>query len=210
MLREMFVGKLPSQFEINTIIKAYITAEMLLWSAWNFITPIFAIFVIQIPGGTVDVAASSYSVYLLVRVIFELISGKYLIHKSIAYKFLITVLGLSIISLAYFGLAFSTLIWELYLFYGMVGLGIGLASPAKNTLFSSHLDKRKDAMQWGVMDAAVFLAMSLSAVVGGFIARVYGFQTLFIVAGILNIVSVLPYLVYIKKWRQTLATPALS
>jgi len=49
----------------------------------DFVTPIFAIFVVNsIKGGNIQIAASAYSVCLIARVVFEIISGKYLKNKS--------------------------------------------------------------------------------------------------------------------------------
>lgn len=209
-LRDLFFKNVPSRLEIHTLVKAYTVAETLLWSAWNFITPIFGIYVTSLVGGTVDVAATAYSIYLVSRVIFELVSGRYLVKKVIAYKFLLTILGMAIISLSYVGLAYSQLIIQIYIFYGMIGLGIGLATPAKNALFSSHLTPDNDTSQWSNLDASVFLSMALAAVVGGFIARIYGFEALFLVAAGVNFLGIIPYLIYIKHWKKIKDETVLS
>jgi hypothetical protein len=52
--------------------------------------------------------------------------------------------------------------------------------------------------------------MALAAVVGGFIARVYDFQMLFLVAAVVNMLGVLPYLIYIKHWRKIKDETVLS
>lgn len=209
-VRKLLFQDVPSHLEITNLIRAYTVSETLLWSAWNFITPIFGIYVIDVVGGTVDVAATAYSIYLISRVVFELVSGRYLVQKSVAYKFLLTILGMGIISLSYIGLAYSQLIEQLYIFYGMVGLGIGLATPAKNSLFSSNLTPENDSSQWSTLDASVFLSMALAAVVGGFIARVYSFELLFIVAAIVNVVGILPYLMYLRHWKKLKNETVLS
>lgn len=203
-------GLPPKQHHASSIVKAYIMSETLIWSAWNFIAPIVAIFITDIQGGTIDNAATAYSIYLVSRVFFELYSGRYLTRKSIAYKFLMTVLGITIISISYVGLAFPELLTQTYVFYAMLGLGIGIATPAKNSLFSSHLDTTTDAAQWGILDASVFLSMALAAVIGGFIARVYGFTTLLITAAVANTLGIIPYLLYIKKWRKSIEETILS
>lgn len=194
----------------SPMIRAYITAETLIWSAWNFIAPIFAIFVTEIEDGTVDGAALAFSIYLIVRVIFELFSGKYLARKSIAYKFLLTVFGVSIITVAYVGLAFSQLMIQIHVFYALIGMGIGLATPAKNSLFSSHLDHKKESLEWGILDASVFLSMAVASFLGGLIARLYGFETLFFVAAAINTLGLAPYLLYIKKFKRSIEETILD
>jgi MFS transporter, DHA1 family, multidrug resistance protein len=199
MFKEAFIGRKPSHFQVNPLIKAFILSETLLWSAWNFVTPIFAVFVVQtIPGGNVTIAASAFSAYLLVRVLFELISGKYLDGKGEREKFYMTIFGKIILSLSYFGFGISTAVWHIFAFYAVTGIGIGLASPAKYSLFSTHLDKNKETEEWGFYDASVFAGMALSAALGGFIANLYGFSILFYVATVVSLLGVLPYVLYIR------------
>ena len=62
----------------------------------------------------------------------------------------------------------------------VAGAGLGIASPAKNSLFSIHLDKNKEAIEMGVTDAVVLVCMALAGALGGFIAITYGFKILFI------------------------------
>src|SRR3989344_5423131 len=129
MLKDQFIGRNPSHFQVNPVVKAFIISETLLWSAYNFIVPIFAIFV----------------------------------------------------------------------FYGMAGVGLGIGSPAKHALFSTHLDKDKEPTEWGVYDATHFFSMALAGVVGGFIASQYGFQILFFLASAVNLLGTIPYLLYIRS-----------
>jgi len=104
MLREQFIGHNPSHFRKNKIIDAFIISETFLWSAWNFITPIFAIFVIQhIKGGTIEIAALAFSIYVITRVIFEIITGKFLTGKSDQYKLMLTIFGMILMSASYVG-----------------------------------------------------------------------------------------------------------
>lgn len=203
MLRESFIGKRPSSFHLNGVVKSFIISETFLWSAWNFVTPIFAIFAAtKIPGGNLEVAASAFSVHLAVRVIFELISGKYMSRASDNIKYVVIILGLSMLSLSYIGFALTRSVAPLYVFYAIIGAGLGIASPVKNSLFSTHLDKNKEPEEWGIHDAVVFMGMALSAALGGFIANQYGFTVLFYIAGIINLVATIPYFLFIQNKKN--------
>lgn len=200
MLREQFLGKNPSHFQINPVVKSFIISETFLWSAWNFVTPIFAIFVVSnIEGGNVQIAASAFSAYLIARVFSELASGRYLLKTNDKTKFLVTIIGMFFISLSYVGFAFSRTILFLFIFYAVAGIGLGIASPAKNSLFSTHLDRNKEPSEWGIYDAATFIGMALAAALGGFIANQYGFSFLFLLASIINLLGIFPYLLYIRS-----------
>ena len=200
MIKEIFIGRKPSDFHMNAVVKAFIISEIFLWSSWNAITPIFAIFAAnKIPGGNTEIAASSFSAYLIVRVIFELISGKYLSRSTEARKFTISILGIILISLGYLGFAITNTVTSLFFFYGLIGMGLGIASPAKNSLFSMHLDKNKEVTEWSIYDGFVFMGMAMSAAIGGFVANRYGFDFLFYLVATTNLLSIIPYILYAKK-----------
>lgn len=200
MIKEIFIGRKPSDFHMNSIVKAFIISEIFLWSSWNAITPIFAIFAAtKIPGGNTEIAASSFSAYLIVRVIFELISGRYLSKSTEARKFTISILGIILISLGYVGFAVTKNVASVFLFYGVIGMGLGIASPAKNSLFSMHLDKNKEVTEWSIYDGFVFMGMAMSAAIGGFVANRYGFSFLFYLIATTNLLSIIPYILYAKR-----------
>jgi predicted MFS family arabinose efflux permease len=77
-------------------------------------------------------------------------------------------------------------------------MGLGIASPIKNSLFATHLDKNKETTEWGIYDAVTFVGMASTAALGGFIASSYGFNFLFVIAAIVNFIGILPYLLYIR------------
>ncbi len=203
MIKEIFIGKRPSDFHMNSIVKAFIISEIFLWSSWNAIIPIFAIFAAtQIQGGNTEIAAASFSCYLITRVIFELISGRYLSKSSEMQKFVVTIIGIILMSAGYLGFAATKNVFSLFFFYGIIGMGLGIASPAKNSLFSMHLDKNKEVTEWSMYDGFVFMGMAMSATIGGFVANRYGFPFLFYLVAITNLLSIIPYILYAKR-RKT-------
>ncbi len=203
MIKEIFIGRKPSEFHMNGIVKAFIISEIFLWSSWNAIIPIFAIFAAtKIPGGNTEIAAASFSCYLIVRVIFELISGRYLSTSKEIEKFIISIVGIILISVGYLGFAFTQSIVSLFFFYGVIGMGLGIASPAKNSLFSTHLDKNKEVAEWSMYDGFVFMGMAMAATIGGFVAHGYGFTFLFYLVATTNLLSIIPYILYAKKRKS--------
>jgi len=200
MIKEEFIGRNPSHFQVNPLVKAFIISEAFLWSGWYFIVPIFAIFVAnKIAGGNVSIAALAFSTYLISRVIFELISSKYFSKSTDNKKLKVTIMGIVLISVGYLGFAFSRTVFPIFIFYIFAGAGIGIASPLKNSLFSTHLDKNKEPIEWSVYDAIVFIGMALSTALGGFIASIYGFTILFTIAAIINLLSAFPYILFVRK-----------
>ena len=198
MFIERFLGRRPSHFELNPVVKAYIVSESFLWSAWDFVLPIISIFIANnVSGGNVQTAATGYSIYLITRVVFELISGRILQRTNDRKKVLMSIFGILCLSIAYFGFAFTNTITSLFIFYSILGVGLGIAAPAKNSLFAIHLDKNKESTEWSLNDAISFICMALATALGGFVAAAYGFQIVFLLAGVINVVSILPYILYI-------------
>ncbi len=208
MLRETFIGRRPSHFHINNLVISFIISETFLWSAWNFIAPIFAIFVANnVAGGNIQIASSSFSVYLIARIIFELITGKYLCKANDFKKFIATIIGILFVSLGYLGFALTNSVAQVFLFYAIVGVGIGTSTPSKVSLFSTHLDKNKETMEWGFHDAVVLTGVAFAAALGGFVANQYGFKLLFLISALLNLFAVIPYLLYIHKHKTNNDVP---
>jgi MFS family permease len=200
MLSETFIGRVPSHFNLNKLVEAFIVSETFFWAAWNFITPIFAIFVLNnIKGGNIKIAAFAFSIYLITRVIVEVIAGKYSTGKSDLRKLWLTIIGILLLSIAYVGFAFSSSISHLFLFYIITGIAIGIATPAKNSLFSAHLDKDREPTEWGIYDAVTLSGIALATVLGGFIASAYGFKPLFLLAALINILGTVPYIICARK-----------
>lgn len=185
---------------MNPIVKAFIVSELFVWSSWNFVTPIFAVFVVNdITNGSVELAAFAFSAYMIARVIFELASGRYLAHVSEEAKFITTIIGIILVSVSYLGLGMIHTIPWLFFFICLSGAGIGVATPAKNALFSIHLDKGKESTEWGIYDAIIFVGMATATALGGVIAKQYGFPPLFLLGSIINFLGILPYILYIRR-----------
>ena len=102
-------------------------------------------------------------------------------------------------SIAYIGFAFSHNIPFLFFFYILIGIGFGVASPAKYSLFTNHIDKEKTSTEWSMYDAINLIGIASATALGGFIASIYGFAFLFILASIVNILAIVPYLTIAKK-----------
>ncbi len=199
MLSDVFLGKRPSHFQINPFVKAYIISELFLWSAWSFVAPIFAIFIVnEIKGASIETAAFAYSVHLVSRVLFELISGRFLYKTGDRKKLLIAIVGIFCLSIAYIGFSFSTSMIMLFTSYFILGIGLGIASPAKNAIFSIHLDKNKESTEWGLADASCFIGMALATALGGFFAHQFGFKPLFLLAAVINLLSIIPYTLHLS------------
>lgn len=199
------VSRKVHALHMNPVVKSYIVSDTILWSAWDLIMPLFGIFIVQkVPGGTLEIAAGGYSLLLLCRVAMEFVTGKFLLRSNDRIKLTVAILGILIISISFSGFAFSNDLTQVLFFYGLAGMGLGTASPAKNSLFAMHLDKNEEAAEWAVMDGFTFLFMAASTALGGIIATRHGFDALFILAAVVNFISIFPYIYFILKYKTNI------
>lgn len=200
MFKETFLSHRPSQFRVNRLVKSFIASEVLVWSSWNCVMPVIAVFATNnIRGGDISIAATALSGHLMVRVAVELFIGKVLSHLTESRKFLAVISGIMLVSLSYIGFAFTRSTTSFFVFYALSGLGLGIATPLKNSLFSTHLDRSKETMEWGLYDALVFMGMAASAAAGGVIAKTYGFSVIFWLAALVNLLGIIPYFLYAQS-----------
>ncbi len=194
-MKNYFAGHKPSHYQMNYIVRSFILSESFFWSGFNFISPLLSIFVVRyISGGTLATAAIGVSVYMISRVIFELFSGRLMEGRDDKEKIRITILGLSLVAIAFWSYHWTTNLTTFYFVQILVGIGLGLASPPKASLFSQHLDKDKATNEWSIYDGLTFIGMSLAAALGGFVTQTYGFTLLFKAAAILVLLSLIPYI----------------
>lgn len=192
----------PIRSDVNPIVKAYIVSEAFLWSGWYLVIPIAAVFVADsIPGGNIQFAATGFSIYLTTRVVFELISGQYLTKTTDEKKLTAAAVGVLFTSLALFSFAFADTLTALFISYALGGMGIGIGAPAKNALFSIHIDKNRETTEWSIADGVTFICMAMATALGGFVAAEYGFKILFIIAGSVSVLGFLPYLLKLMSTK---------
>ncbi len=195
MFKEQLLKIPPRHTHVNPIIKAYIYSETFLWSGWYLVIPITALFATtNIVGGNIQFAATGFSVYLVTRVVFELISGQYLAKTTDKKKLIVAAIGVVLTSLGLFSFALSNTIVGFFISYAIGGMGMGIGTPAKNALFSIHMDKNLETAEWSIADGVTLIGMAMATALGGFVAAAYGFQVLFIGAGAVTLLGVLPYL----------------
>lgn len=196
-----FSRKHIGRLKVNTVVKAFILAEMFLWSGWNFIMLFFALYVSKLPGGSIQDAATATSLFFFSRVCFVLLSGKLLMRKGKEYKFAITILGMSLISICYVLMGLTQQIPHIYTLFIIIGGCLGMVSPAKNSLFSSHINKEKESITWSALDAGVFVSLAITSSAGGLLVGKYGFSVLFFIAAGINTLAIAPYLIYLHQWK---------
>jgi len=179
---------------INKVIKVLIISDFFLNSAWGLFSPVFAIFVVQnITGGdtikAAEVAGFGALFYWVVKSILQIPIGRYLDKTDgESDDFMFMFLGLLIASLVPFGFLFSTTAWHTYIFQILHAIGMAMMIPSWYAIFTRHIDKGKEAFEWGLDSTILGIGAGITGAAGGLLA-VLGFHWIFIFSGVFNLIS---------------------
>lgn len=189
--------------KMNPIVVAFIFSEAFFWSAWNFVSHIIAVFVVStLPGGNVRTAAFGFTLYLLVRVISELVVSNYVKFPSDRKRMITDVTGMILLTCSYLMIAFFPTLVTFYVFFIVAGMSFAISSPAKLSMFSLNLGRAEASRTWGIYHAVTFTGMGIATALGGVIAEEFGFKTLFIISSIINLIGIVPYWRYNNKHKD--------
>ena len=176
---------------INKVVKILVLSDLALMFGWGLITPILAIFITQqIQGGDARVAGIAVGIYWLFKSLLQIPIGSYLDKnhgEKDDYYFLIG--GTLLASLVPLGFIFATLPWHMYLLQGIHALGAALSLPPWCGIFTRHINKGKEAQSWALDSSALGIGAGVAGIIGGVVAKTFGFVPLFVGVSILGLIS---------------------
>lgn len=177
--------------KLNNVIVKMVVSDFFMWSGWGLVQPIFAIFIInEIKGGTIESIAFVTTIFFLTRAIFQPFLANILdVIKGEKDDFKALVLATYIIAIIPIGYLFATHIWHIFLFEFIRGIAMALVGPSWRAIYGRHINKGWEAFSWGVSGTGVDIGFGIAAAIGGIIASFMGFDILFIMVGILNIIA---------------------
>jgi len=190
---------------INRIIRVMIMSDIIFHSGWGLLGPVFAIFIVQnIEVASVaeaaKVAGFASLVYWVVKSFLQIPIGRYL-DKNHGEKddLWFMVIGTFLTGLAPFGFIISTLPGHVYFFQALQAIGMAMVIPSWSAVFTRHIDQGKEAFEWSVRSTSLGFATGLTGAAGGITAALFGFKTIFVLAGSLSFVSALLLLLIHKE-----------
>lgn len=177
---------------VNRVIKFLIASNFFMYSAWGFLMPIFAIFILQNikvagPAEAAKVAGFAFFAYWFTKSILQIPISLFLdARRGEKDDFWFMILGLVVSGLATFGFLTARLAWHVYSFEVLHALGMALIIPSWNAIFTRHMDKGREAFEWAMDSTCLGIGVAITGAVGGVIAGFLGFTILFILAGLIN------------------------
>ena len=178
---------------INKIIRILVLGDIMFFSAYGLINPIFAIFITnQIAGATIATAGFAATINLLVRALLQMPVARYIDRrKGEKDDFIFMVAGSTLISIVPFAYFFVSTPLHLYLAQVVLGIGGALANPGWYAIFTRHIDKNKEGTEWTLENTGVALAAAGTAAIGGVLAQHFGFHNLFLIVGIVSLLGLI-------------------
>lgn len=180
---------------INKVIKIFIISDFFFQSGWGLIGPVFAIFIIEKitfdnPAKAAEVAGFAALFYWIVKSLLQIPIGQHL-DKNHGEKddFWFMVLGTFITGLVPFGFLISSKAWHIYGWQILQGVGMAMVIPAWSAIFTRHIDKGREAFEWGARSTVLGFATGIAGGIGGVIAALFGFKMVFILVGAFTIIS---------------------
>ena len=179
--------------KVNKIIKYLILSDLFFWTGWGLFSPIFAIFIVQkIQGGSAFVAGAASGIYWILKAFLRIPFGVFLDRlPSERDDYFFLVFGLFIASLTPFAFIFAKYPWHIYLIQVFQAIGISMSLSGWQAIFTRHIDKGKEATEWGIDATSVSLGMGISGFLGGWAVMHFGFVPVFGGVGILGLIGVI-------------------
>lgn len=192
--------KLNFNIKINRVIKYLILSDLILLSGWGLLLPLFAVFIVsRIQGGTLAVVGAATAVYWILKSLLRIPIGLFLDNrKGEEDDFWFLFFGLILTALVPFGYLMAVEPWHIYLLQAVFAAGEAMAVSGWSAIFTRHIDKGKEATEWGVYGTSVGLGIGIAGFLGGLLAASFGFNFTLVLVGIMGIVSAIVLLPLLK------------
>lgn len=180
----------------NRPLRILLFTNSLILVAGGLLGPIYALFVNEIGGDLLDAGVTG-AVFALAAGITVLVAGQYCDRAKCPAH--IVAFGYCVMGMGYILFLLVQSMPSLLFVQMVIGLGEAIYVSSFDALYSRHLDGNKEGMQWGAWEAMNYFSLAFGAVAGGFLARQYGFDVLFVIMALLCFASATYMCVNAKK-----------
>jgi MFS family permease len=190
--------------KINHVAKILIMSDFFMNAGFAIITPIFAIFVTdQIVGGSIRVVGFAYAIMQIFKSGLQIPIAQYLDKKGGEYDdFYSLMLGSILVAIVPFLYLFITTPGQVYVVQAILGVGAAFSIPPWYAIFTRHIDKLKENVEWSLDSVAMGISGAGAAAFGGILADKFGFNFVFAMAGILAIYGAVLQLKIFKDLKK--------
>ncbi len=174
---------------VNHVIKTLVLSDFFINAGFSVFAPVFAVFVTkQIEGGSLQVIGFAAALTQIFKAGLQIPIARYLDKNHGEYDdFYSMVFGSVLIATVPFWYLLATLPSHIYMIQILYGIGLAFAIPPWYAIFSRHLDKLQENIEWSMDSISIGIAAAASAAVGGMLATKFGFHFVFWIGGVLAI-----------------------
>ncbi|MBU1179112.1 MFS transporter [Patescibacteria group bacterium] len=190
--------------KISPVVRFLTMCDIMIISGFGLITPIFAVFITEnIKNANLETVGIASTIFLLSKGLLQIPIGTIIdkIRGEIDdYWFLLLgSIGYAAIPLLYMIINTPG---QLYFVQFVFGLAGAFAYPSFMAIFTRHVDKEHEGIEWSIYSTMVEIGMALTATIGAFVAYQFGFKYLFVVASITILIGNLFILGIYRKIRR--------
>lgn len=184
--------KIDISVKVSHIVRLFILADVVLLAGWGTVAPIFSVFILQrVAEATLVTIGISSAIFWLVKSMLQIPIANFLDkRRDERMAFYMLIAGLVLISLAAFSFTLIRTITQLYLVQLLHALSMSLYIPAWSGMFSKHLDKEHYSLDWSLDSTAIGISTGITGAIGGILAKSFGFNITFILAGIASLLAI--------------------
>lgn len=177
-------------WNLNKIIKYLIYSDLVFYTGWGLISPIFAIFILNnITNGNAFIVGVAASISLIVRSLLRVPFGIYA-DGSQKKSYYLMFYGLLIAALTPIGFIYSIYAWHIYILQAIFGFGIAMSSAGWTGIFAKYIDHGKESTEFGLDAVAVGVGPGIAAILGGIAVTYFSFNWVFIAVTIIGLIGV--------------------
>ena len=166
--------------------KLFLTTNSFFVLAFGMFGPIYAIFVQKI-GGDILAAGTAWAVFMIISGVGILLTGNILDRLKRDKPAII--LGCALESLAFLGYFLVSNITQLFLAQVLLGISAVIKVPAYDSFYTKYLEKGKFGSQWAAWEGLGYIVYGIAAVIGAFLAKIFGFKILFLIMFFISLIG---------------------
>ena len=176
---------------ISHTIRVLITSDFLINAGFSVFAPVFAVFVTgQIRNGSIEVVGFAVAIAQIVKASLQIPVARWLDKNHGEYDdYYSMVTGSFIIASTPFLYLFASQAWHIYGIQALFGVGTALAVPPWYAIFTRHIDKMRENVEWSMESVAIGISGASAAALSGVIVTHYGFQTAFLLGGVFALIG---------------------
>jgi MFS family permease len=176
---------------INHTVRTLITSDFFINSGFSVFMPVFAVFVTgQITDGSIQVVGFAAAIAQIVKAALQIPVARYLDRNHGEYDdFYSMVTGSIIVASVPFLYLMASEAWHVYVIQAWFGVGTALAVPPWYAIFTRHIDKMRENVEWSLESVAIGVSGAGAAALSGVVVANFGFRSAFMLGGLFAVLG---------------------